>query len=290
MALGNVDDGLCSILATYQMNQGFARITFVRHDVLGMELTACCEAGLTEYVRCTSCVMDIASTNMSGNGKFIFRVYKQVELVAQRELGLAVRVLLNRPSSLRVRRVGLPPIDPALNSSRVQGYPLTKPWQGSVMLSYQAAGYILQLRQNFSPCQPCKEARKGRVVGYTIRRVNPARLSDEGVVPQLPPKCFRRRKTQGVFGYKALPEHSYGMPLGATPNGVNNGRNQRSVIQPFKESLKLCNDGWRLRRCASGDNIGQGHGKMHLPVRLGVVGVSAPAAPLYISTSVLKPS
>lgn len=121
----NLDDGSRPKLPLDELVQGSARVPGISNNVLGMELAASV-SGLGQNIGCPGAVVGVSRADAGSDRNLIFAVHGQMELVTQYELGFAVGILLDRPSGLRIRSFTLTTVDPSLQGSAVQGYPLSK--------------------------------------------------------------------------------------------------------------------------------------------------------------------
>mgnify|MGYP001561855437 CR=1 FL=1 len=286
----DLDDRLGTILPSDKVEQGLSRVPFVANDVLGVELPFGGSAGLSKDIRSPGRIMGISRANNGRYRQFVFTVHQQMQLPAQDELGPSLGILLNRPLGLWVRGLGLSTVYPPLQRRGVKSYPFAKPWKLLIVALYQGARDILQQVNVFRTCQSCKEAAEGSFVGDGSRRLNPASLGDERVIPECANQRCGRPQPEHILCHEAPPKGLHRVSLGASAHWAGQRIEERGVVKPIEKGLKLSNDRGFLNKYRKSGIINVGHWKMYASFWLGAVSADNTCGPALFRTSVLLPS
>jgi len=264
-----------------------SRVTLIGHKVLRPK-TFDAKPSFAQNPRGSFRVMYIPCADIDRNGKLVLTVHQQVQFVAVDKLLRSLGALFHRPASVLVGLWGFPAVAPSLEYRSIKRNSLSKARKACVVMANQRTGNIFDLCQIVPLRNLVEEPRKSRVMRDGIRSCDAADLSDEGIVPQLTPQGLSKCQTKDVFCDKALPQDSNGMALRPTSGRANQLVDKSVVVQSVKDSSKLSDNWGRLWGAKDRGRITVGHGKRHLPVRLGGVGVSSTcASAFYIKTSVL---
>ena len=284
LVMGGVDlhDRLRPVEVLHELEEASTRIAFICHQIAGQEPRVC-DSGLSQNVGCSLRVMDVARTDIGGNRKLRLAVNKQMQLPTQGKLSLAVGVLLDRPTGLSVSRSRLASVHPTFQGRAVQSHPLSEARDVSIVAAHQAARHIFQQRKRASG-ELGKEAAKCSLVRDGLWGLDAASSGDERIVTESAYHRLGRWQAEVVLDQEATPENVGGMALRASANRAYESFKKWGIVEVIKEGLKLCNDGWRLNRCASRGNISGDHGKPKPSCWLGAVGVNAPTAPSFLTT------
>ena len=114
-----------AVLALHQVDEVFAGIARIGHDVAGPE-SLIASAGVPERVGRPLAVVDIASADIDTNGQLVFAISHQVQLVAIGKLLGTLCTHLDGPPCFSVS-LGLPrPVTPSLECCRVHRHPIAE--------------------------------------------------------------------------------------------------------------------------------------------------------------------
>lgn len=266
------------VLPFNQAGKRLSRITRIHHHEGRMELPLSSPPSLSQYIRRSCCIVDVARTNYSGDGPFRFAVNHEMQLPPVNKFIVALSSFLDRPSGLLVSLLGLTSISPRFKGRAVNGYSLSEAWDRHIMVPYQRTRYVFNQVQALVRSQFLEKSAKRGVMRDSIGGCDATDLSDERVIPQLPPQSLSRCQTKHVFCDEASPQDSNWVSLGATSSRANQLVDKSVVVQSVKNSLKLSDYWGRLWGAKDRGRITVGHGKRYLPVRLGGVGVSSTCA------------
>lgn len=283
----HLDDGLRTVLALDKGEQVLTGVPGISHDISGVEpghILPC----LSQQERSPRHIAGVPWTDARSDGKLGFAVYHEVQLPSEYEFRLAVGVLLDRPSSHLVRGVGLPTVHPALERGRVYRYSLGEPRCRRLIGQRQSPRHILDFVKILSGREPLKESAERRLVRNVIGRIYPAHLRHERVVMEGANHCPRGRTGQHVFRNETAPENLNRVSLGSTAHGAFRGCKKGRIVQAIENRLEFRHNRRGLNCYRASGMIGEDHGKKHLPVGKGPLGVDAPGgSAFYIRTSVL---
>ena len=277
---GNIDHGVGVVLSPYQMEHCPRRVAFVRHQITRVK-TGCLSSGLSQHVRCSLRVMNIARAHVRGDGKFGFAVHQQMQFPPIGVFLDALCAVLDRPSSVGVTLGCLAAIAPRLQRGAVQCHTLPKPRYLRILSAYQIPGHVLHSRQELRRRQPFEEPRERGFVG-DVGPVKAARPGDERVVGQRPDEFARRTQAHRVFRDEGTPKCLGGVSFGATACGAGELLKESRVVKVRKESLKLSDDRRGLRNRPNSGIISGNHGKKRLPLARGRQVLQHLAVSLYL--------
>ena len=286
VSLVGLNNGDTEILLPYQPSQRHTRVSLVSQDKARLKIGRSF-TGLSENVRGSLGVMDVASTHISRNRVFILSACKEMELKAVDGLFDALGSLLNAPPCVFIRFCGLTTVAPSLQGSAIEGDPLTKPRQSVIAPLNQGTRNIFELGGYLIAGQLEEESRKGTFVRDLVSGRDATGVADVRILQKLSDKGVRRVLPHDVLGNEASKKDFDGVTSGTRADRAAKGLNERLIVQHFKGLLKPLNDGWRLFCCASGDNISKGHGKLNPSCWLGDSGSGSAWVSVLIRTSVL---
>ncbi len=109
----NAYDGVSLILPFNQGNQRSSRISLISQYIPWVELVSC-EPCLTEYVRCSLGVVDVARADVSRDWQLGLAVNKQMEFPSEHKLAVTLRSLLDAPVSLFIGFLAFIAVRPCL--------------------------------------------------------------------------------------------------------------------------------------------------------------------------------
>lgn len=154
-------------------------------------------------------VMNVTSSYGYHEGQFILGIAHDVSLISENEFSISFCVLLNTPSSIRVRSLFAfaLAVTPRLNIGGVHSDNLPKIGQFCVELACQFPLDIadfdgVPITSDFS-----KESAECRLARNPVRRFNPTSVSYERIIVQSTDKVTDGGQSQHVEGDVAMPEN-----------------------------------------------------------------------------------
>ena len=246
------------MLPLYGSPEPFVRIRRVADDIIRME-SAVSNPSLPKQ-RCGLLnIMNVPSGDIDSKRQFVLGIAKDVYFVSPSVLFLSATVGLNYPARIGIRDFGLATVRPRLNRSAIDGERLSKVRELLIKVLCQSTHDVLDGKSEGGNSELGAKARKGRLTGDFVGRIDATRSGDVGIVLEDTNEVRDRGEPQIVVGHVAAQKDFGIVSLGATSPWASKLGQEFFIGEFSKDSLKLGNYWWDLSIRREYSNIGGTH-------------------------------